>query len=433
MITTFVNGIYHSVKDVADIENYLKNTFNTEVRSFYNPSSGSWVMDAYKAGFELVLRPSDLVLARQLAEHLRKALKDVRTDGGRVLHIAHSGGAILTYLAAKYHLTSSETSRIDVITLGGGRSITHKYFKGRVYNYYARNDPVLMVDSRAARLMKKAKNTTYAVVQDAKHNTTFIFLEAIAKDPVFDHAMEGPTYRKALLWEALQYQERLQRLRNHEAREKDVVRQLRKKAANYTGLHHFWDIYTPDALWDSGRVLRKYASNYTNIHGLFSGKYRALTHTDRVVTERGLAGMPDAPSIAQLLQEANNTVPSASSVQTGHQLPPAPESNTTVPTTTAASNEVKPQNLTTSSHNTATGNAAISPVAANSTAVVAAMGDVHRSVFVPNSVNATQREPEHQMQEEECTESANTPNATNSTNSVMLPVDSVSEVVVADQ
>jgi hypothetical protein len=426
MITTFVNGIYHSVKDVADIENYLKNTFNTEVRSFYNPSSGSWVMDAYKAGFELVLRPSDLVLARQLAEHLRKALKDVRSDGGRVLHIAHSGGAILTYLAAKYHLTSSETSRIDVITLGGGRSITHKYFKGRVYNYYARNDPVLMVDSRAARLMKKAKNTTYAVVQDAKHNTTFIFLEAIAKDPVFDHAMEGPTYRRALLWEALQYQERLQRLRHKEAREKDVVRQLRKKAANYTGVHHFWDTYNPDTLWDSGRILRKYASNYTNIHGLFSGKYRALTHTDRVITERGLSGMQDAPSIAQLLREANNTAAGLpGTVQNAHQLPPLLGANATSPAPAAPVMSTLNQTTTNPTapllNLTAAENATAAAVV-NSTAEITALTDGD-SLALPELItgNTTRQEPG--------TDSA----ANTSTSSGVLPVGGVSEVVVTDQ
>jgi hypothetical protein len=67
---------------------------------------------------------------------------------GRILHIAHSGGAIITYLAAKYHLSSEERSKIDVVTLGAGRSLTRKYFSGKVINYYTRNDPCLLIDQR---------------------------------------------------------------------------------------------------------------------------------------------------------------------------------------------------------------------------------------------------------------------------------------------
>lgn len=294
VIVSFVNGIYHSEKEVRDIAEYLESKFQTEVRWFYNPSSGNWVKDAYKAGFELVLRPNDLTLARALAEHLRKALKEVRADGGRVLHIAHSGGAILTYLAAKYHLSFSESSRIDVITLGAGRSLTHKYFRGRVYNYYSRNDPVLLVDNRAAQLMKKAKNETYAIVRDVKHNTTFVYLEAIAKDPIFDHAMEGPTYRKALDWEALQYRERMSQFMTREARERDVVRILRKRAANATGYHHFWSGYTTENLLTTSRLVRKYAANATNLHGVFSGKRRAFARAANGISERHLFGSPSS-------------------------------------------------------------------------------------------------------------------------------------------
>jgi hypothetical protein len=166
MIVSFVNGIYHSEAEVKEIAEEIEKIFQSDVRSFYNPSSGSWIQDATKAGFELVLRPADLALSKQLAEHLRNTLSQLHPKG-RVLHIAHSGGAILTYLAAKHHLSYSEANRIgtylptslppylppslppslpnpspqsvystDIVTLGGGRSLTHKYFKGRISNYY---------------------------------------------------------------------------------------------------------------------------------------------------------------------------------------------------------------------------------------------------------------------------------------------------------
>lgn len=237
-------------------------------------------------GFELISQSNDLLLAKQLAEHLRNILNDLRPKG-RVLHIAHSGGAILTYLAGKYHLTYAESSRIDVVTLGGGRSLTHKYFKGRILNYYARNDPVLILEKRASYLMKVVAamktNDSYDTIRDDKHNTTFVFIQPIAKDPLMDHSMYGPTYRLALSWEAVEYRKRLQYMMLLAAREKDIIRLIRKQVANLTGYHHFWmrdnyywphQIITPHVNFAlTGRWIRKYAANITNIHGLFSGKH----------------------------------------------------------------------------------------------------------------------------------------------------------------
>jgi len=218
-----------------------------------------------------------------------------------VLHIAHSGGAILTYLAAKYHLTYAESNRIDVVTLGGGRSLTHKYFKGRIFNYYARNDPVLMLEKRASDLMKVVvamkTNETYDAVRDNKHNTTFVFMQPIAKDPLMDHSMYGPTYRLALSWEAVDYQKRLQDMMLLAARENDIIRRIRKHSANLTGYHHFWTrgynyywgqqettVITPHVNFAlTGRWIRKYAANITNMHGLFSDKHPTINATTGVL------------------------------------------------------------------------------------------------------------------------------------------------------
>ena len=109
--------------------------------------------------------------------------------------LINSGGAILTYLAAKYHLTKEETSRIDVVTLGGGKSITRKYFSGRTVNYYSRNDPLTLIDQRAKRMLKQAVNewneTSGCETRDPKHNTSFVFLPAKANNAVIDHSAEG--------------------------------------------------------------------------------------------------------------------------------------------------------------------------------------------------------------------------------------------------
>ena len=94
-------------------------------------------------------------------------------------------GAIITYLAARYHLTLSERQQIDVITLGGGRSITHKYFKGRIVNYYSSNDPLVIVDNSPLGFSIVPKNIPIALpglsgfaFADKDDTLTFIVLTA---------------------------------------------------------------------------------------------------------------------------------------------------------------------------------------------------------------------------------------------------------------
>lgn len=268
---TFVNGIYHSVQDWKDITHDIKGLFGMDVRPFYNPSSGWWVKDATEAGVNLVLRRNDLELARGLADHLRSALQDVGPHG-RVLHIAHSGGAILTYLAAKHHLSHQEKNRIDVITLGGGKSITRKYFPGRVFNYYARNDPLTILDNRAGKLLRRTSNQTYDIVRDAKHNTTFVYLAAQANHPLIDHSMLGPTYKYALYLEAEAFKERLQALVSNRLRKTGIVYALRKGSARLTGIHHFWSRSMVMGISQWPRRSRKFAAKLTGQRGFLSGK-----------------------------------------------------------------------------------------------------------------------------------------------------------------
>ena len=329
IIVTFVNGIYHSEAEWRELSGIIKKLFDNEVRPFYNPSSGWWVKDALGAGYELVRRPNDLITARKLAEHLREALKEVGPDG-RVLHLAHSGGAILTYLAAKYHLTKSETDRIDVATFGGGRSITRKYFKGRIVNYYARNDPLVLLDGRAGKLFKKLSDDekktqngdiydnyninkvngtatannkdanndmipAVAEVRDKKHNTSFVFLRGVLNNPIFDHSMFGPTYKSALQLEAENFLQRLKDIRSEEIARAGLVRKIRKTASQYTGIHHFWGNALVDAELTM-RSVRKRAATMTGLSGFFSGKGREKERKKRVmapnfkVTKNGLFG-----------------------------------------------------------------------------------------------------------------------------------------------
>ena len=196
---------------------------------------------------------------------------------GRVLHLAHSGGAIMTYLAARYHLTEQETSRIDIATFGGGRSITRKYFKGgRIVNYYSQNDPLLLVDQRASLLSKllndttkrtvssDGMNTSYNEIRDIKHNTTFIFLGGLLNNSILDHGMEGPTYVCALRLEAYHHKKRMAQLSTFQEIQKHRFRLVRKESARITGIHHFWD-----TIPYSFRSIRKRSANITNSHRFF--------------------------------------------------------------------------------------------------------------------------------------------------------------------
>jgi hypothetical protein len=190
----------------------------------------------------------------------------------------------MTYLAARYHLTANETSRIDIATFGGGRSITRKYFGGgRIVNYYSQNDPLLMVDKRASLLSKMlnastsrsvingAQNATYNEIRDIKHNTTFVFLDGQLNHPIRDHGMEGPTYLLALQLEALEHKKRMSQLSTPVETQKYYMRLGRKRIAKITGIHHFWE-GVPYTL----RSLRKRSARLTNIHHFFNATMPAI-------------------------------------------------------------------------------------------------------------------------------------------------------------
>ena len=122
---------------------------------------------------------------------------------GRVIHIAHSQGALLTSLAAK-QLSPWEMSRIEVLAFGGAAAIrqTSKTPFHRCINYYALNDPLLLVVPSAEQALRSG----YVM------NDEFCFLVPRTGDPLADHQLLGPTYGQALYWEGLRFQRRYQNL-----------------------------------------------------------------------------------------------------------------------------------------------------------------------------------------------------------------------------
>jgi hypothetical protein len=136
-----------------------------------------------------------------LVSHIRNALQYVGKSG-RVIHISHSQGSVITWLAAK-QLTNDECSQIEIITFGGAATITTSEFTSfaRCINYYAINDPILNVVPRAV----KALNSGFSFCHKLEEQE-IIFLASRTGDPVTDHGLLNPTYLDALLWEGQRYQ-----------------------------------------------------------------------------------------------------------------------------------------------------------------------------------------------------------------------------------
>lgn len=132
-----------------------------------------------------------------LVKHLKESVAAVGKRGC-VVHIAHSQGALITFLAAK-QLSESDMKQIEVLAFGGAAAIRKTPatpFK-RCINYYAVNDPLLMVVPSAAQALRSGM-----VVGEGE----FCFLAPRCGDPILDHDLCGPTYAQALQWEGDRFQ-----------------------------------------------------------------------------------------------------------------------------------------------------------------------------------------------------------------------------------
>lgn len=55
-----------TIDDWKRVTSKLDELFGLNVKSFYNPTSGMWVSDLTRAGYQLALKPNDLVTAKLL-------------------------------------------------------------------------------------------------------------------------------------------------------------------------------------------------------------------------------------------------------------------------------------------------------------------------------------------------------------------------------
>jgi hypothetical protein len=202
---TWVNGIAHLPEHMFDPTYVISMAFgNVKVDYCHNPSSMTsesdyigFVKDGIQASTHQMGRITPEV--DSLVEHLRARLAEVGKSG-KVIHIAHSQGSVITWLAAK-RLTPDECRRIEIISFGGAATISTSEFPfARCINYYAVNDPILNVVPSAVKALKSGFSFGGGFEQE------IIFLASRTGDPVKDHGLLNPTYLEALLWEGQRYQ-----------------------------------------------------------------------------------------------------------------------------------------------------------------------------------------------------------------------------------
>lgn len=197
---TWVNGIGYNEEHMKRDGKQIAEMFGTECWYCLNPTAMSnendmlgYLNDLTQAGTQKLGRITEEVNA--LVEHLKEAVAHVGKKG-RVIHIAHSQGALITLLATK-QLTSMEMNRIEVITFGGAaalRVMPETPFL-RCINYYSVNDPLLFFVPSAEQALRSG------LVGDSE----FVFLAPRIGDPIQDHYLLAPTYRQALSWEGQRY------------------------------------------------------------------------------------------------------------------------------------------------------------------------------------------------------------------------------------
>ncbi|GMI06723.1 hypothetical protein TrVE_jg8095 [Triparma verrucosa] len=203
---SWINGIAHTPSDAMATAQTMATYFNRPVNYIHNPTAMSkpsdaigYVKDLTQATTQLFGRITAEV--NDLVEHLR-SLCSQTGDHGKVLHLCHSQGVLITYLAAQ-KLDPSEQRKIEIIAFGGAAAITTTEFPNfaRCVNYYSLNDPLLQIVPPASR----ALSTGLLSFSAATGEPEFVFLTPRGNDPIVDHGLLGPTYKDLVCLEGRRY------------------------------------------------------------------------------------------------------------------------------------------------------------------------------------------------------------------------------------
>lgn len=206
---TWVNGIGHTKEHMEDGGEQMTLMFGgKQVEFCHNPTAMireddyvGFLGDLTQAGTQKLGRITAEV--DELVKHLREAIQEIGPNG-KVIHIAHSQGALITALAAK-KMTAEELCKMEVICFGGAACMRRSEYPAllRIVNYYSVNDPLLFVVPSAVKALRSGFGSWGGGQMSIRHyqqqeDPEFVFLSPRGGDPVIDHALFGPTYGPAL-------------------------------------------------------------------------------------------------------------------------------------------------------------------------------------------------------------------------------------------
>jgi len=221
-IVSWINGIGHNLDHMSSGQTSLSRIFGGKtIRFCHNPTAMANEDDTMGYIGDLKQATSQKMFLKitnevnVLVKHIKEAINDVGPKG-KVIHIAHSQGALITNLAAK-NLTRAEMSQVEVLCFGGAVSIHRSDERpfARCVNYYSVNDPLLLVNPGASRALRTGvwgmgsgsnSGSGLAAMLDPLTEPEFVFLTPRGNDPIIDHGLLGPTYIDALIWEGRRYQ-----------------------------------------------------------------------------------------------------------------------------------------------------------------------------------------------------------------------------------
>jgi RHS repeat-associated protein len=141
---TLINGILNARHDLSDTLDMITNLHGgNNIHFIFRPTEG-WTLDVIKGA--LVKFGWISPQAKQLAERWKELITDMGgiQGGGKIIHYAHSIGAVDTFAAAAF-LSPEELSMIQVYTFGSPALLSHSGFQS-VTNYVSKGDGVSLLD-----------------------------------------------------------------------------------------------------------------------------------------------------------------------------------------------------------------------------------------------------------------------------------------------
>lgn len=182
---TWINGIANDLDHCQKSAKIISELFEQNVHYLHNPSFGV-VSDVIRTGWHKL--GYDCTEALALSQLFREQIASLggSASGGRILHLAHSHGALVTQIAATC-LTDEEKAMIDVVTFGPARLVSPDDGFRSATNYVSYADWVSRHDGKINRAARG-----YFSGDEVK------LLKPLNQTDYIDHRFTSPTYQTAL-------------------------------------------------------------------------------------------------------------------------------------------------------------------------------------------------------------------------------------------